>query len=92
MKLALDVLPVKRLVKNELEADGEVCTLGAVGLKRGLPMTSLDPEDHDSIADAFGIAGAMAREIMYLNDEEGNEETPEARYERMRAWVEAWTS
>ena len=93
MKEALDALPVKRIVKNELEIDGEVCALGAVGLRRGIPMTEIDPEDHDTIARTFDISGAMAREIMYLNDEwDWREETPEERYARMRRWVEAWTS
>jgi hypothetical protein len=91
---ALDALPVKRLIKNDLESGGEVCALGAVGRARGTPMAELDPEDHETIAGTFGISNAMAREIMYLNDEYSwsCKETPEERYERMRRWVEAWTS
>ena len=37
----------------------------------------------------FGIAQAMAAEITYMNDEYPYQsETPEARWARMRAWVE----
>ena len=91
---ALDALPVKRLIQNELEAGGEVCALGAVGARRGTPMTGLDPEDSDLIAEVFGISRAMACELMYLNDEgkERYNETPEQRFDRMRKWVGAWTS
>ena len=69
---------------------GSVCLLGAVGQARGMDMTDLDPEDMDSVAPAFGVADAMAREIVYWNDEGGNrDETPEQRWTRMRRWIEA---
>ena len=89
MLAAFDALETKRLVANELQQEGEVCALGAVGLKRGLDMERLDPEDYDTVAGTFAIAGAMAREIMYENDEgAAYNETPEQRYMRMRRWVE----
>ena len=89
MLAAFDALETKRLVANELQQEGEVCALGAVGLRRGLDMERLDPEDYDTVASTFAIAGAMAREIMYENDESGvYNETPEQRYMRMRRWVE----
>ncbi|WP_315833953.1 hypothetical protein [Bradyrhizobium prioriisuperbiae] len=97
---ALDALPVKRLVANELAApdliscshwgihEGEsVCAIGAVGRSRGIDMAKLDPEDAEAVAGTFGIAEAMAREIVYENDEYSRSETPEARYARVRAWV-----
>ena len=62
--------------------------LGAVGKARGLDMTSIDPEDIDTVAPAFGIADAMAREIVYWNDDGGYRgETPAGRWQRMRQWV-----
>ena len=94
MRDALDALPVKRLITDELVAGGEVCALGAVGVSRGIPMGELDPYDeeyYNEIAAIFGISSAMVREIMYLNDECFCG-TPEQRYERMRKWVGAWTS
>lgn len=69
---------------------GSVCLLGAVGRARGLEMDGLDPDDIETVAPTFGIADAMAREIVYWNDEGGHwSETPEQRWTRMRAWVAA---
>ena len=68
---------------------GSVCLLGAVGKARGMDLSGLDPEDMDTVAPAFGIADAMARELVYWNDECGDRgETPEQRWQRMRLWVE----
>lgn len=104
MLAALDALPVKRLVADELATPDlitcsqwglfeteSVCAIGAVGRARGVDMKALDPEDAETVAGTFGIAESMAREIVFMNDEEfysGNE-TPEARYARVRAWVES---
>jgi hypothetical protein len=84
---ALDKLPERKLIAGELEEAGAVCALGAVGRERGLDMSGLDPYDPDTIAGTFGIAPALAREIVYENDECGRNETPEQRFERMRRWV-----
>lgn len=70
-----------------VSAIGDVCAIGAVGRARGVDMSKLDPEDIETVAETFGISGAMAREIVYWNDEGSSRETPEARYQRMRAWV-----
>jgi hypothetical protein len=51
-------------------------------------MSGLDPENAYRVADAFGIAHAMACEIVCENDEASwRAETPEQRFERMRAWI-----
>lgn len=86
---ALDAMPEKRLVASELEtAEGEVCTLGAVGRMRGLDLSAIDPEDSELVAQEFGIAEQLAREIVYENDERvPYGETPEQRWTRMREWV-----
>lgn len=92
MLAALDKLETKRLIAGELVDGGEVCAIGAVGAARGIDMDGIDPEDRDRVARAFGIAPAMAAEIVFENDEAGSyfrDETPEARYVRMRKWVEA---
>lgn len=84
---ALDALPEPRLIHNELvNADGEHCALGSVGRKRGVDLTQLDPEDPDTLADVFGIASVLIREIEYENDDY-HHETPEDRFKRVRAWV-----
>lgn len=70
---ALDAMEDKRLFSGSFAtADGEFCTLGVLGAKRGTPMDDLgDAEDceADRVGQRFGIAHAMAAEIMHLNDE-----------------------
>lgn len=87
MLYALDRLPAPRLIRDELEVDGEVCAIGAVGRARGVDMSTLDPEDYAAVAATFGIARALAQEIEYYNDEWFTNESPENRFARMRAWV-----
>lgn len=75
---ALDALPEKRLVSNDLVVvDGDddlaeetnVCLLGAVGLGRRLDLRGIDPEDREKVAGIFGIPYSFACEIMHENDE-----------------------
>ena len=87
MLAALDAMPVKQLVTGELEADGNYCALGVLGKARGIELSKIDPGDQDRVACEFDIAGALAREIVYMNDECGWRETPEQRWIRMRNWV-----
>ena len=86
---AMDALPVKRLIQNDLQSKtGEFCTLGVLGNARGVDMTSLDPDNREGVAAAFDVAPALAAEIFYENDEaRWNNETPELRFARMRRWV-----
>ena len=86
---AMDALPVKRLIQNDLQSKtGEFCTLGVLGNARGVDMTSLDPDNREGVAAVFDIAPALAAEIFYENDETcGYNETPELRFARMRRWV-----
>lgn len=85
---ALDDMPVKRLVSDELiTTEGEFCTLGVLGKARGLDVADIDPEDSEEVAKQFDIADQLAREIVFMNDEGWYGETPEQRYVRMRNWV-----
>lgn len=100
---ALDDMPEKRLIAHSFGEAGAYCTLGAIGAKRGVTMPKVstdwrgaaddefDPEDSDGIREAartaLGIPDALAAEIMFENDEGGWNETPEARWQRMRAWA-----
>lgn len=91
---ALDAMPVKRLAADSLQdqASGEFCTLGAVGAVRGVDLAPLEDADREDIAKAFGISEALAAEIMFENDESwgwASNNTPERRWERMRAWIES---
>jgi hypothetical protein len=86
----LNAMPEKRLIADDLERDGEVCAIGSVGVKRGIDLTKLDPEEPEPIAKAFGIACALVQELEYINDEQcgwhSPRETPEQRHERVREW------
>jgi hypothetical protein len=87
---ALDAMPERALIAGELvEENGDVCALGCLAKARGMDVSEVDPEDSDQVADVFGIAPQLAREIVYENDEGAWGETPEQRWERMRKWVGA---
>jgi hypothetical protein len=67
---ALDAMPEKTLAAESLQtADGEFCTLGALGKARGMELEKIDPDDWHQVAKEFGISSTLAREIMYENDE-----------------------
>lgn len=88
---AMDAMPVKELIADELQtADGGFCTIGVLGAARGMDMSRLDPHDRETVSAAFGISPAMAAEIVFENDEAGwYDEKPEIRWFRMRQWVES---
>lgn len=69
----LDAMEDKRLYPGSFAtAEGEYCTLGVLGAKRGIKMDDLGDEydcDTKRVGERFGIAPAMAAEIMWLNDE-----------------------
>lgn len=90
----LDAMPEKRLTVHELiDADGDFCALGVVGRARGLDLTSIDTEDWEQLSKVFGISEAMAREIMFINDDEyplwreRDKDQGPARWQQMRDWV-----
>lgn len=88
MLAALDALPEKKLITDKLQAEGQVCAIGSVGLARQIDMSKIDPHDPYQVANAFGINEKLAREIVYENDEAWYiRETPEQRFQRMRNWV-----
>lgn len=92
MIAALDALPDPKLAANSLQNEaGEFCALGAVGRSRNMAMAEIDPEDIEAVAAHFGISDAMAREIVYMNDEANwKAETPQQRWARMRHWAASW--
>lgn len=91
MLAALDAIPERKLIAKDLEIGGAVCALGAVGKARGINMSVLDPACIEQVAATFGVSEAMAREIVFVNDEDGpHRESAEDRYARVRSWIEAW--
>ncbi len=89
MAAALDAMPEKRLIANELvTADGEVCAIGSVLKARGVDVSNVDAEDPKTVGALVGVAWCMAAEIAYVNDEACfRVETPEQRWQRVRKWV-----
>lgn len=76
---ALDAMPVKEIAAHSFVQGGQVCALGAVALKRGIDVSEFEqPEDeeewehevnHEALANKFGIAECLAREVMFENDD-----------------------
>ena len=93
---AMDALPEPKLTAHELVSHvgprgplkiPKACAIGTVALKRGVDVSNLDPENYDAVANAFGISSALAREIVYINDEW--EQDPVKRFYAVRRWVKA---
>jgi hypothetical protein len=90
MASALDAMPVKQLIAGEVVRDSKhVCAIGSVAVARNMNVEGLDIYDRDEVSRAFGVAPALAAEIAFLNDDDFGyrTETPEARWKRMREWV-----
>lgn len=93
----MDAMPIKALIAEDLVTpEGQCCALGVVCKARGIDVSKIDETDPECVADALGVAPAMAREIAYLNDDDfgyegsrtrAKEEDPEKRWIRMRKWV-----
>lgn len=90
---ALDAMPEKVLIAESFHdtEDGGFCTLGTVGAARGIDMKDFIDLERNEVGEIFGIAPAMAAEIMFENDEGGpwSGETPNQRWQRMRNWVQS---
>lgn len=89
---ALDAMPDKKLVAEELETkDGAVCALGCLGKARGVDMHGVDTENHAALGKLFDIAPQLAAEVMYVNDEcHGGwpvNTTPDERWRIVRDWA-----
>lgn len=90
MAAALDAMPEKRLVRSALVCPEGVCAMGAVAVARGIDTAGVDAEEPFEVSHLFDIARVLAAEIAFENDDDFHmhrDETPEARWRRMRAWV-----
>ena len=84
----MDAMAEKKLIADHIEKDGCFCALGVVGKNRGMDLSSINPHEAGQVSSAFNIAQAMAREIVYMNDEHWDLETDEERWLRVRGWVQ----
>ena len=99
MAAALDAMPRKELGADEVARDSEhVCAMGSVVLARRRDVTAVDVYDADDTANLLGIAGALAKEIAYENDEcgqrietEGPTRFPGGLVWRRETLAERWT-
>ena len=104
METALLELPKKELVEGDFANQNGVCALGSVALRRKVKsgvtheeamkqIVKEWPQESEECGDIassrLGIARAMAKEIMFLNDDDFfySREKPQARYERILKWV-----
>ena len=73
MLKALDAMPKKELYPGNFKTpEGEFCALGVLGNAKGIRLDDLGDEsdcEPEFVGQRFGIAKALAAEIMYLNDE-----------------------
>lgn len=77
---------------GEVVRVGDVCAMGALAKARAFDVSNIDPHDPEGVSGAMGVAEALVREIAWVNDEAASgywnsNETPERRFERVRAWV-----
>jgi hypothetical protein len=86
LAVALDAMPEKKLIANDLESPQGVCAMGCLGKAKGLDMSHTDAYEPHQVAKLFGIADALAQEISHINDEWGRG-TPEQRWQIVRDWV-----
>lgn len=101
---ALEAMPERRLIAHELHAPApafippefarpRVCALGAVGLRRGVDLSNIDPSNynhHERLAKIFGVAHQLIQEIEYENDGAGDyygNRTPEQRWQAVHDWA-----
>jgi hypothetical protein len=87
---ALDAMPEKRLTSGEMIHEGDVCALGALAQAKQKPWLDedVDCDDTEFLANEFDVAEPLVKEIVFENDEAYHwNETPEHRWQRMRAWV-----
>lgn len=103
LEAALVALPEKKLLRGGFSQKGEVCAIGSVlvarkcatGMTREAALAEVEkkfprPAEYEDvdIAPEAGIADALAREIMYVNDDDwGGDASAEQRYETVLKWV-----
>ncbi len=85
----LESMPNKRLIAGELQRGVDVCALGAVGVRRCINMSEINPNNYNKLAELFGIAPALVREMSYENDDGPWNSTPGRRHAYVVNWARA---
>jgi hypothetical protein len=93
MAAALDAMPTKELITDDIVRDGQACAIGAVAIARKVDVSKLDPHDYNEVAKTFGVAPCLVREVVFQNDDDFDyigprAETPAHRWTRIRKWVD----
>jgi|GEM_PF-1275436 len=92
---ALEAMPEKALLKEEVFDGKRYCPLGAIWKHRGLSnyifkesFQDYKDEWGEIFAKGLNIAKCLANEIIFINDSGCfRSETPDARWNRMHKWV-----
>lgn len=86
---AMDAMPEKVLIANELiDEEGNCCAVGAVCKARGIDTEGMDGDGMDSAAVAEWLGAPLLLVAEMIDENDGFRETPAARWQRMRQWVD----
>lgn len=82
----------KRLIRDDLALDGQVCAVGALMRRRGVAQSRLEEINETDDTDALAVKEAhvpklVAWKIVEMNDLWWDTVSPEQRYENVLAWV-----
>jgi hypothetical protein len=90
MAAAMDAMPFKGLVSEELACEDGMCALGVLGAARGIDFSGHDPEDIERVARDLDVTPMLVAEVSFMNDEGDFScayESVGARWVRMRQWI-----
>lgn len=90
LETALLALPTKRLIADELhDVAGDVCAIGALARAKGLKPKADPGYEMEEVGVECGMPRLVAWKVVEINDIELSSYRvgPEARYERVLAWV-----
>ena len=84
--VALDAMPVKELVADDLVSDGSYCALGAYAAMYSPEALRLDPEDLNAIGRELDIARQLVAEVVHENDDMSTFWCSRGPYENANRW------
>lgn len=88
---ALLAIPERRLIKDAICKNGEVCAVAAFASYRGVLNKSLDWEGDEyetrELGERAGLGSMISWEVGYMNDETFYRLTPEQRWQAFYEWA-----